>query len=229
MCFVVACWEGADLLALVCGVYCEFVTFPLVSWVRCGAWLYRFLIFAPLLIFAIPNHNAATVADKLVQEVFLRFGFPSQIHTDQGPEFESHLFKEMCKLLGIEKSRTCPYNPKSDGLIERFKRTLITMLFMFVDTNQKDWDDHLSYVMSAYRDTQHCSTGVSPNLLMLNRDLDAPIDVMVGAPPTKHPKNWLKYDPTPAPTPAVLSPESPMQILTRRGRQVRPPMVYSPG
>ena len=36
MCFVVTCWERADLLAIVCGVYCEFVTFPLVSWVRCG-------------------------------------------------------------------------------------------------------------------------------------------------------------------------------------------------
>ena len=36
MCFVVTCWERADPLALVCGVYCEFVTFPLVSWVRCG-------------------------------------------------------------------------------------------------------------------------------------------------------------------------------------------------
>ena len=49
MCFVITCWKRADLLALVCGVYCEFVTFPLVSWVRCGTWLYRFLIFAPLL------------------------------------------------------------------------------------------------------------------------------------------------------------------------------------
>ena len=50
MCFVVTCWERADLLALVCVVSnCEFVTFPLVSWVRCGTWLYRFLIFAPLL------------------------------------------------------------------------------------------------------------------------------------------------------------------------------------
>ena len=35
ICFVVTFWEKADLLALVCGVYCEFVTFPLVSWVRC--------------------------------------------------------------------------------------------------------------------------------------------------------------------------------------------------
>ena len=49
MCFVVTCWERADLLALVCGVCCEFVTFPLVSWFRCGTLLYRFLIFAPLL------------------------------------------------------------------------------------------------------------------------------------------------------------------------------------
>ena len=49
MCFVVTCWERADLLALVCGVFCEFVTLPLVSWVRCGTRLYRFLIFAPLL------------------------------------------------------------------------------------------------------------------------------------------------------------------------------------
>ena len=37
MCFVVSCWGvGAGPLTLVCGVYCEFVTFPLVSWVRCG-------------------------------------------------------------------------------------------------------------------------------------------------------------------------------------------------
>ena len=49
MCFVVTCWERADLLALDCGVYYEFVTFPLVSWARCGTSLYRFLIFAPLL------------------------------------------------------------------------------------------------------------------------------------------------------------------------------------
>ena len=36
MCFVVTCWERADLLALVCGVFCEFVTFPLVSWSSIG-------------------------------------------------------------------------------------------------------------------------------------------------------------------------------------------------
>ena len=65
MCFVVTCWERADLLALVCGVYCELVTFPLVSWVRCGTLLYRFLIFAPLLTFfrSLQLSDAATNSD----------------------------------------------------------------------------------------------------------------------------------------------------------------------
>ena len=48
-CLMDTYWERADLLALVCGAYCEFVTFSLVSWVWCGTWLYRFLIFVPLL------------------------------------------------------------------------------------------------------------------------------------------------------------------------------------
>ena len=60
MCFVVTCWERADLLALVCGVCCEFVTFPLVSWVRCGTWLYRLLIFAPLLTLWSPAGKGLT-------------------------------------------------------------------------------------------------------------------------------------------------------------------------
>ena len=113
----------------------------------------------------------------------LRFGFPDQIHTDQGREFESDLCKSICNLLGIEKTRTCAYNAKSDGMVERFNRTLVAMLFMFVDENRSDWDDHLPYVMAAYRATQHKSTGLTPNLLMLNREIDCPLDLMVGLPP----------------------------------------------
>ena len=48
-CLVVTCWERADLSFVKSN--CEVVTFPLVSWVRCGAWLYRFLIFALFLTF----------------------------------------------------------------------------------------------------------------------------------------------------------------------------------
>ena len=49
--FICALWSpGKGLTSWLLFVVsnCEFVTFPLVSWVRCGTWLYQFLIFAPL-------------------------------------------------------------------------------------------------------------------------------------------------------------------------------------
>jgi hypothetical protein len=57
------------------------------------------------------------------------------------------------------------------------------MLKSFVSKEQSDWDDHLPYVMAAYRSTQQSSTGCSPNLLMLGREDDSPIDRMMGPPP----------------------------------------------
>ena len=65
--------------------------------------------------YPVPNHTAATVADKLVQVLFLRLGFPTQIHSDQGPEFESQLFAEMCKLLDIDKLGLAPITLKVMG------------------------------------------------------------------------------------------------------------------
>ncbi|CAG2213568.1 unnamed protein product [Mytilus edulis] len=133
--------------------------------------------------FALPNHTALTVADKLTTEFICRFGTPTRIHTDQGREFESVLFAEICKLLGVEKSRTTPYHPQSDGMVERYNQTAQIMLAMYVDENRSNWDDHLPYVMMAYRAAIHESTKCTPNKLMLGREISLPIDVMAGAPP----------------------------------------------
>lgn len=79
-------------------------------------------------------------------------------------------------MLGIEKARTCPFNPKDDDLVERANKSILQMLKVFVSQEQKDWDDHLSYVVAVYRATQHSSIGCSPNLLMLGREVDYKID-----------------------------------------------------
>ena len=63
------------------------------------------------------NQEATIVAEKLVDEVFLRFSPPEQLHSDQGRQFESNLVKEVCKLLHINKTRTTPYHPQCDGLV----------------------------------------------------------------------------------------------------------------
>ena len=54
----------------------------------------------------------------------MKFGVPSQLHTDQGTHFESRLMSCLCQLLGVCKSRTTPYRPQSDGLVEQANRTI---------------------------------------------------------------------------------------------------------
>ena len=78
--------------------------------------------------YPMPNMEATTIATFLVNEFICRFGVPEYLHTDQGRNFEASLMKEMCRLLGIKKTHTTPYHPQSDGLIERFNRTLLSML-----------------------------------------------------------------------------------------------------
>ena len=130
----------------------------------------------------IPNMEACTVAKVLVEDVLCRFGIPQAIHSDQGRQFESNLFQEMCKLFGIEKTRTTPYHPQSDGMVERFNRTLATMLTAYVSSNQRDWDSQLPYVTMAYRSTDHETTGMSPNMLMFGREVSTPLDLMFELP-----------------------------------------------
>lgn len=130
--------------------------------------------------YAMPDHTAKTVADHLVRDFMCNFGVPEVIHTDRGADFESKLMKEVCDVLGIKKTRTTPYHPQSDGLVERYNRTLIEMLKPYVSKNHRDWDDCLAGVLMAYRSTVHCSTGFTPHYLMFGQEATLPMDVMFG-------------------------------------------------
>ena len=72
---------------------------------------------------ALPYQETETVI-RALEEVFSRHGMPSLSLTDQGSNCESHLFASMCRLFGIEKRRTTPYHPQTDGLCERFNQIL---------------------------------------------------------------------------------------------------------
>ena len=131
---------------------------------------------------ALPNQEAKTVAKAFMEHVILRHGAPLQILTDRGTNFESALFRELCILMKTDKVRTTAYEPRTNGMLERFHRTLNSILAKLVATNQRDWPEHLPYALAAYRATVHESTNFSPNYLLYGHEIRAPVDLMLGRP-----------------------------------------------
>ncbi|KAJ7992703.1 hypothetical protein DPEC_G00281430 [Dallia pectoralis] len=137
--------------------------------------------------YALPNQEAETIVNALLGGFISRFGVPETIHSDQGRNFESRVFAEMCQRLGVEKTRTTPLHPQSDGLVERFHRTLGQQLAIVTEKHQKDWDTHLPLVLMACRSAVQDSTACSPALLMLGRELRTPAEMVFGRPPEEAP------------------------------------------
>jgi len=120
---------------------------------------------------AIPDASAPTVARVLDQRVFCYFGLPEQIHTDQGAQFQSQLMKDLCQVWGVNQSRTTPYHPQGNGVVERNNRMLGDALrSLLLGRSQEEWDTMLPQIMRAYRS----STQETPNLLMLGRETRVP-------------------------------------------------------
>jgi hypothetical protein len=56
------------------------------------------------------------------------------------------------------------------------------MLGKVISEKQRDWDEWLPLVMTAYRASPHAATGFSPNMLTFGREVSMPIDIVLGRP-----------------------------------------------
>ena len=130
----------------------------------------------------LPDQRASTTATALIEHWISRFGCPHSIHSDQGRNFESLLFKNLLSLLEIDKSRTTAFHPQSNAVIERMNRTLQNMLAKCINAEQNNWSQQLPYVMMAYRSSVHESTGYTPQFLVHGRETSLPLDLMFPSP-----------------------------------------------
>ncbi len=132
--------------------------------------------------YGLPNQEAVTVARVFVEEFVTRYGVPRQLHSDRGTNFDSALFKEVCAFLKLDKTKTSVNRPQSNGNIERFNRTLGAMLTMYAEKHQNTWDEHLPFVMMAYRASVHSSTGKTPNEMLFGHQVTMPLEAVTAQP-----------------------------------------------
>lgn len=121
--------------------------------------------------------DATTVANAIVNEWICNWGAPNQLHSDRGSNFESSLILELCRALGIDKTRTTAYHPQGNGQVERTNRSLKALLKSFIDRNVSDWDAVLPKCLLAYRSSVHSSTGQTPYFLWTGREARLPSDL----------------------------------------------------
>ena len=135
-------------------------------------------------VFPMANQTTESVADCLMK-LILEQGVPERLHSDQGRQFEAAVFQELCRQLGIQKTRTTPYHPQSDGMVERFNRTLKDMVAKYVKGNGSNWDAIVPASCFAYNTSKHAVTGYTPFFLVHGREARLPVDVVTGIETTR--------------------------------------------
>ncbi|ROT69999.1 reverse transcriptase [Penaeus vannamei] len=136
--------------------------------------LTRFVQLVPL-----PAKDNHTVVDALISNFTTLFGSPDTLISDNGTEFTSEYFREVCNLMGKKTRYTTPYNPASNGMVERCNRVIKDCLAAFCEDSPSTWNSRLDYVPLALNTAFHRSVNNQPLYLLTGRKCTFPIGMTI--------------------------------------------------
>ena len=145
------------------------------------------------LVFPMLDQKAIRIAKLLVKEVIPFFGVPESLLSDRGTNMLSHLMQDICILLGITKLNTTAHHPQCDGMVERFNRTLKSMLRTHASKFGPQWDRYLHGALWAYRNVPHESTREKPSFLLMGVDCRTPTEAALLPSHTIEPSDVRDY------------------------------------
>lgn len=123
----------------------------------------RFVWFRPL-----KTKTAIEMAAALYH-LFMEFGFPKIIQSDNGTEFVNRIVKELTQLIEADHRTITPYNPQANGLAERHVATCQTVLFKHLNGDDPSWKEKLPLVQTVINTKVAKTTKSTPFSLMFAR------------------------------------------------------------
>jgi hypothetical protein len=119
------------------------------------------------------------MAKALVTEVICRYGAMETLISDKGSIFTSKLFREICRLLRIDKIYTTSYHAQSNSMIERKHRDVANIIAKYTERGEDNWCEHVPYVAMAINSQISSATGYSPYQLLFGREIQLPFDAII--------------------------------------------------
>ena len=113
----------------------------------------------------------------LYEDIITRHGCPQRILSDRGTHFNNQLMEKLVKKFTIEHLMSTPYHPQTNGLVERFNRTLGEALAKTATQHLDEWDKYIAPVLFAYRTNKHSTTKFTPFYLLYGRQARLPMEV----------------------------------------------------
>ncbi|XP_078496945.1 uncharacterized protein LOC144753011 [Lissotriton helveticus] len=146
---------------------------------------------------AIPLRTVtAPVVARALMGIFTRVGFPKEVVSDRGTNFMSAYMRAMWKECGVTYRFTTPYHPQSNGLVERFNKTLKGMIRSLPESLQRKWDVLLPCLLFSYREAPQKGVGFSPFELLYGHPVRGPLSLVKDGwekSPTKPPQDVVSY------------------------------------
>jgi len=135
--------------------------------------------------------SAKTAAKVLFEELICKYGAPRELWSDRGKSFLGETVKYLTDLFQTKQKFTSGYHPQTNGLTERFNRTIIDELAKSVNADKDDWVELLPPKLFAYNTSVQSATGYTPFELLHSFMPRLPTDINLVEPPAAmHSKDW---------------------------------------
>ena len=133
-----------------------------------------------MIIIPVKGERTNVTADSIVKYVFMRYGIPNKIHTDNATSFSNKVMEEPTSRSGIDYTKSTPYHCQDNPICERANQLGLNMLGMLSLTEKYRWYDHCAHISYAYNTTVHSTTGLSPFFVLYGRQPKLINDAVIG-------------------------------------------------